>query len=148
MSDTPNHLDTVEFARKHYPTDEDLGVERAFYVTNEVAWIHRDEGFGLRKKPTGNNYLGYAVDIVFHKPTNQFVDVLGSSETEGNPQWSEVAGAVPEEWAPPLDPETMLPDPPGPNPDPPDPPDDSDLEGRVAYLEAMTQHILDHLRAV
>jgi hypothetical protein len=127
MPETPNHLDTVIAVRAQYPTNENLGNERAFRITNEVAWRHRDEGFGLRKKPDGNNYLGYAVDIVFHKSTIQFVDVLGSSETLGTPQWSEVSGAIIREWAPPLDPATL-------EPDPPDPPPTT-LETRVLALE-------------
>jgi hypothetical protein len=103
-----------------------------------VAWRHRDEGFGLRFKPTGNNYIhngvGYAVDIVFHKPTNQFVDVLGSSETVGTPQWSHAAGAVADEWRAAIDPATID----GPVEPPVDPPVDppvTDIDARVLALE-------------
>jgi hypothetical protein len=134
MPETPNHLPTVETVRAQYPSDGNLGNERAFRTTNEVAWIHRTEGFGLRKKPAGNNYLGYAVDIVFHKPSNQFVDVLGSSETWGYPQWSHADGAIPSEWAPPLDPLTLAP-PVEPPVDPPVDPPASGLDARVLAVE-------------
>jgi hypothetical protein len=134
MPDTPNHLPTVERVRAQYPTNVDLGNKRAWMICNEVAWIHRGETFGLRRKDTGNNYvhegIGYAIDIVFHKPTMQFVDILGSSETLGIPQWSEAPGAVLDEWMPPIDPATL--DQPIP-PIPPVPP--SSLEARVEALE-------------
>jgi len=131
---TPNHYPTVERVRAQYPTDQALGQQRAWQVCNEVAWIHRAEGFGLRKKPQGNNYVhdgqGYAIDIVFHKPSLQFVDILVSSETVGLPGWSEVPGAVLDEWAPPIDPATLG----GTPPIPPQPP--LDLSARVTKLEA------------
>ena len=138
MPETPNHLPTVEAVRAAYPTDENLGNKRAWQISNEVAWRHRDEGFGLRFKPTGNNYVhdgvGYAVDIVFHRPSNQFVDVLGSSETIGAPQWSHAPGAVASEWRAPIDPATID-GPVEPPVDPPVEPPVTDLDVRVLALE-------------
>jgi len=155
MPETPNHLSTVQAVRAGYPAPQyddngeltnPLGNKRAWQITNEVAWLHRGEGFGLRFKPTGNNWIqngvAYAVDIVFHKPSNQFVDVLGSSETVGTPQWSHAIGAVADEWRAPIDPATIT----GPYPPPTDPPLDppaeppveppaTDLDVRVLALE-------------
>ena len=142
MPTTPNHLPTVQAVRAQYPTNEPLGNKRAWQITNEVAWRHRDESFGLRFKPDGNNYVhngvGYAVDIVFHRPTNQFVDVLGSSETAGTPQWSHAEGAMPHEWRAAIDPATIdgpVVPPVDPPVEPPVEPPATDLETRVLALE-------------
>jgi hypothetical protein len=122
---TPNHQPTVVAVRSKY--GKPLGTENAYKVSNEVAWMHRTEGFGLRRKTSGNNYNGFATDIVFHKPTNMLVDILGDSENAGNPQWNEVGPGNPDEWVAPTGPT-----PPNP-PDPPVPP--TDLEARVLALE-------------
>lgn len=129
----PNLLLTVESVRKQYPTVVPLGNQNAWRVCNEVAYLHRAEGWGLRKKPAGNNYVhagqGYAIDIVFHKPSLQLVDCLGSSETEGIPQWNEVPGAVLDEWASPINPDDLD------DVTPPIPPGPQNLEARVSSLE-------------
>jgi hypothetical protein len=116
----PNHEPTVVAVRSKY--GKPLGNEHAYKVCNEVAWIHRAEGFGLRRKTTGNNYNGFAVDIVFHKPSNTLVDILADSENAGIPQWSEVGPGNPDEWVAPTDP----------NGGPPPP---TDLQTRVLALE-------------
>lgn len=129
MPTTPNHLPTVQTLRATYTTP--LGIENAYQISNDTAWKHRDEGFGLRRKTSGNNYNGYAVDIVFHKPTNMLVDILGDSEGAGNPQWTEVGAGNPDEWAAPTDPAPVTPPPIDPPVDPPA----TDLETRVLALE-------------
>jgi hypothetical protein len=147
---TPNHLPTVTAVRNTYPTTTDLGNRRAWEICNKVAWAHRAEGFGLVTKPEGNNYVyngvGYSIDLVFHRETSTIVDILGSSETLGVPQWSE-AGTLPvNRWRGAYDPAIVDGDPTP--PEPPDPPPSGDLEARVAVLEAQVQHILTTLRAV
>lgn len=133
----PNHIETVQRERAKYGTP--LGVENAWKVTNAVAWTHRDEGFGLRTKTTGQNFDGYSIDVIIHKPSGEWIDVLGASEEAGIPQWSQTtpAGPTSEYWAEPLPPE-----------DEPIPPPDDDLESRVEYLEQMVDHIVRTMRSV
>lgn len=134
----PNHLSTVETYRAAYPQDGNLGVQHAWEIANATAYAHRDEGFGLRRKTSGNNFNGFAVDIVYHKPTNTMIDVLGDSEGYGWPQWNEVGPGNLSEWAepvPPIEP-------------PIEPPVGDDLEPRVEYLEQMVDHIVKTLRSV
>lgn len=134
----PNHLETVRLERAKYGTP--LGVENAWKVTNAVAWTHRNEGFGLRRKLEGQNWNGYSIDVIIHLPSGEWIDILGSSELEGIPQWSQTtpAGESIKYWAEPLPPED----------DPIPPPDDDDLEDRVRYLEEMVDHIVTTLRSV
>lgn len=145
---TPNHLPTVVTVRSTYPTSVDLGNRRAWEICNKVAWAHRDEGFGLVLKPDGNNFVydgvGYSIDLVFHLATSTLVDILGSSETLGVPQWSEVGTLPINRWHPAYDPAIVDGNDP---PDPPNPPP-TDLEARVTILEAQVQHILQTLRSV
>lgn len=138
----PNHLDTVRLERAKYGTP--LGVENAWKVTNAVAYTHRLEGFGLRRKLDGQNYNGYSIDVIIHKPSGEWIDILGSSELAGNPQWSLTtpAGDTDVYWSPPLPPEDGTPEPPI------EPPVDDDLEDRVRYLEEMVDHIVRTMRSV
>ena len=138
----PNHLETVKVERAKYGTP--LGVENAWKVTNAVAYTHRLEGFGLRRKLEGQNWNGYSIDVIIHKPSGDWIDILGSSELAGNPQWSETipAGDTDVYWSPPLPPDD------GPEEPPIEPPDEDDLEDRVRYLEEMVDHIVTTMRSV
>jgi hypothetical protein len=49
----PNHLDTLKAVRSKYPDLVDAA--QAVAILNEVAWIHRGEGFGLLRKDGGNH---------------------------------------------------------------------------------------------
>jgi hypothetical protein len=49
----PNHLDTLNSVRAKYPAK--VTPDEAVAILNEVAWTHRDEGFGLLRKDGGNH---------------------------------------------------------------------------------------------
>ena len=96
-----NHLDTVQRERAKYPAPEyglnaqgervllnPMGNDNAARISRAVAWTHRDEGWGLLDKPTGNNVLGYSVDVIINAREQQIVDCLGSSEAECIPVWN------------------------------------------------------------
>jgi len=64
----------------------------AFQITGRVAWLLRDEGWGLLHKNPGNNGCStngdrYAVDFLVHNPSGQGVDMLINAETENIPAW-------------------------------------------------------------
>src|SRR5215218_3497167 len=64
----------------------------AFQITGRVAWLLKDEGWGLfTKNPAQNgctvNGARYAVDVLIQKPTAQAVDMLVNSETQNIPAW-------------------------------------------------------------
>lgn len=88
----PNILSTVRDVRDRYgydnwPTREQLGA-----MLNEMAWRHRDDGWGLSAKPGGYNVpmpngTLIASDILHHGPTNLLVDVLQAAGEASIPQW-------------------------------------------------------------
>lgn len=96
-----DYTSLVAQVRSKYGTP--LGNENAWKVCNEVALLLRqqtgDQNWGLHKKG-GNNWNGYAVDIVAYQGGNMF-DILGSSEDAGTPQWSD-SGDATVDWAPPV----------------------------------------------
>ena len=135
----PNHLDTVVAERAKYPAPQydaegrllnPLGPAAAWAITNAVAYKHSAEGFGLRRKPDGQNYNGYSIDVIIHKPTGTWLDILGSSEAEGRPQWGTTtpAGPTDDYWMPPVSA-------PGGPTDPTVDPPMTDIEARVLALE-------------
>ena len=127
------HLATVEFERAKYGTP--LGEQHAWDVTNATAYTWRREGWGLLAKNFGTNWNGYSIDVLVNVQTREAVDCLISSETAGVPTWNLLAW---EErfaslWRAPVPPDEPEP------PDPPVPP--SDLEARVARLEAAARDV-------
>lgn len=58
----------------------------AFEITRRVAWALRDQGAGLLRKPTGNNCMGYSVDVIMFTD-GTWVDCLINAETENRPAW-------------------------------------------------------------
>ena len=62
----------------------------AFQITGRVAWLLKDEGWGLLSKNPAQNGCStngdrYAVDFLVHKPSGQGVDMLVNSETQNIP---------------------------------------------------------------
>ena len=74
------------------PTPEQLG-----QMLNEVAWQHRDKGWGLSRKNGGNRvpFPGggtIAADILHHKPTDTLWDVFNAATGDGAtaaPAWGQ-----------------------------------------------------------
>lgn len=137
------HLDTVRAERAKYPPPRfdangvllnPMGNENAARISRAVAWAHRGEGWGLLDKPTGNNVLGYSVDVIINARERQVVDILGSSEAECVPVWNPIEWRddYAARWRPPLDPDTLLPAPDAPT-----------LDHRVLVLEALVARITD-----
>jgi hypothetical protein len=86
-------LPTIKAVRAKYPqimTDDQCGM-----LCLEVAWLHRNEGWGLSNKPSGKNVrlpdgTLVAHDVLHHKPTNTVYDILRAAGAESEPQWSNV----------------------------------------------------------
>lgn len=87
----------------------DVAAERAKYgasmspaqvaaMLNQVAWNHRNEGWGLLRKGAGNSCpLGstfISCDILVHAPSIQHFDVLQDAENTARPQWNNVGPCV------------------------------------------------------
>lgn len=128
-------LPTVKEVRAKYGTplqNEEMGM-----LLNEVAWIHREDGWGCAEKPTGKHTnqpttgIRMSRDLLYHKPTEKLFDVLADVEGEARPVWNEVENDGKLPWLAPVIPEGT--------PDPPDPP--GDLEQRVALLEDWARNI-------
>lgn len=89
MLDPASLLPTLERIAARYPFPprrEDRGA-----ILNEVAWLHRAEGWGLSAKPNGNNVtqprtdIKIAFDILQHKPS----DTLWDTFTDTGLTWGE-----------------------------------------------------------
>ncbi len=96
----PNLLPTIEHVRAKYPAMIDW--DQSVAIVNEVAWIHRADGFGCLRKDSGNHgqqpHTGTncSVDWLVSNTFNLGKDCLGSTPNsdEGtlgaaNPQWGE-----------------------------------------------------------
>jgi len=59
----------------------------AFEITKRVAWELRAQGAGLLQKSTGNNCVGYAVDIIAFQD-GSYVDVLVDGGNANAPAWN------------------------------------------------------------
>lgn len=84
----PNHLDTLKAVRAKYP--ELVDRDQAVAILNEVAWIHRAEGFGLLAKPGGNHGAQprtgtlCSIDWLVHRPSGQGFDAGVDGPDEKN----------------------------------------------------------------
>ncbi|HET9272493.1 MAG TPA: hypothetical protein VFO31_30155 [Vicinamibacterales bacterium] len=114
--------------RPHYPAKPSK--DQCVALCNEVAWMHRAEGFGVAEKTSGTHGTRSdgqrcAIDGLVYRPpgggVEQFIDILGnadgSSPPYAVPRW-QVHDTSNRKWIAPIDPGTAPPDP----PDPPDPP--------------------------
>lgn len=67
-------------------------------MLNQVAWNHRNEGWGLLRKGSGNSCplrdTFISCDILVHAPTIQHFDVLQDAENTARPQWNNVGPCV------------------------------------------------------
>ena len=125
-------LDVVRQVRAQYPTP--ITEEQSVKICNEVAWRLNGNAaagpWGLRDKPGGTQWGGYALDVVVRRPDGLLVDILYSTTNPAGPQWMELDERHPEWWAPVRT--DWLDASPGPGPDP----TPGDLTARVAALEA------------
>lgn len=94
----------------------------AFEITKRVAWILREQGYGLLDKPSGNNCQGYSIDFLV-TPALGGIDILGDAGGDNTPAWgeSEPPGTFAGRFRAPFDPgdTPTPPPPPGGNPGPP-----------------------------
>jgi hypothetical protein len=130
-----DYKNLVAEERANYGTP--LGIENAWRICNAVALRLRqmtgDQRWGLHRK-AGNNFDGYAVDIVAYNGGFMF-DVLGDSEGAGTPQWNQSDPTT--DWAPPVGDVPQ----PGPDPDPTPTPSPVDIGGALALLVDRVGHI-------
>ncbi len=86
-------LETLQELRREYPTP--MSPAQIGALLNAVAWVHRAEGYGLLKKPSGSNcpqpQTGAKVskDIlcVVDGSDLRLFDVLIDAEGKGSPTW-------------------------------------------------------------
>lgn len=139
------HLEIVQAARAKYPAaiydaegrlTNPIGVPTAWRITTAVAYQLRELGWGLLEKSSGNNHLGYSVDVIINPRTRELVDILMDSEGAATPIWSplDYATVDPTRWRPPVPPDGTA---------PVDPPAPGGLEARVAALEARVAGLID-----
>lgn len=98
----------------------------AFEITKRVAWLLRGEGWGLIRKPEGNNCDGYSVDCLIHLDRT-VVDALIDAGGANTPAWNlkaELGDSA--SWRAPFDPGDMPAPAPAPVPPAPVPPAPSD----------------------
>jgi hypothetical protein len=122
-------LTTVQAVRAKYgaaPSNDECAE-----IVNEVAWLHRADGWGVSSKPNGANGRQpttgkpIARDIVHYRPTNEIFDCLVAAGDGGpaSPAWQAV-GVMTDPtrpWLAPAEPDDIVVDP-DPDPDPePDP---------------------------
>lgn len=106
---------------KPYLTPEQLGS-----LLNEVAWLHRAEGWGVNCKPSGNNVPApdgtrIAADILHNRNDNVIVDCLVAAGERSEPTWN-VLGQMTDPnrpWHAPTMPALEPPEPPQPPTQPP-----------------------------
>lgn len=145
-----NLLGTVQSVRAKYgpvPSEAELCA-----IVNEVAWIHREEGFGLSAKPGGNACVRHdgarvAVDIVQHQSTGTLFDILIDAGGPAIPSWgvAHPHNDPNRPWVAPIAPAGGTPPPPPPPPDDEPPPSDPDLKAllvaMLAKLDALEQAV-------
>ena len=128
-------LATIQAARARYgPTCTD---SECVEICNEVAWVHRAEGYGISKKTTGTRGRRYdgqeACHDVIMLRDGSYWDILASAGAASVPQWSAQPNGVITDpargWVAPIVPQGAV-EPPV----PPDPPPAGD-KARLAALE-------------
>ena len=139
-------LETIRAVRAKYPTpcDDDQCVA----ICNEVAWIERVSGYGVSRKESGTRGTRYdgqqcCHDVIMLRD-GTYWDILGQAGAASIPQWGNNGDGTPSGvitdpargWVAPIRPQDAI--------DPPPPPPPTDLESRVAALEARVER---HLKA-
>jgi hypothetical protein len=150
----PNHKSTVETVRKTYPAKPTKN--QCVDLCNEVAWIHRGEGFGIAEKTSGTYGIRSdgqraSIDGLVYRPpaggTEQFIDILGNAEGENPPfavpQWTEHSTSN-RRWVKPIQPQGST-QPPIPPPEPP-PSGDYVTEADFALYKREVDHKIAALR--
>jgi hypothetical protein len=129
-------LPTLEALRLAYPANW-THADRGAYL-NAVAFRHKDQGWGLLAKPTGNRCstpqgVDVSCDYLVYRPTMQGFDVLADETT---PVWQagDIFTSEPERWVAPVSTGGPVP---VPDPQPPPPP---------VYDLAAIQKLLDDQR--
>jgi len=89
-------LADVQAERSTYPAHMERG--QVADMLNAVAWKHRNEGWGLLRKGSGNSCplkdTFISCDILVHAPSVQHFDVLIDSEDAAIPVWNNVGPCV------------------------------------------------------
>ena len=85
-------LSTIQRIRAEYPTPMSSGQKGE--LLNRTAWQHRDQGWGLLRKDSGNRCaspqgVDVACDILVHAPTAWHFDVLIDSDFAAEPGWTD-----------------------------------------------------------
>lgn len=143
MPEQPNHLDLVRQARAEHDTLPP-GDERGWRITNRTVYLCNQRetalglpaNFGLLAKTSGTNYTGYSLDCVMRR-TGETWDVLGDAEGAAKAQWTRTTPTGmtdPAKWRAYVP--VALPHPPTEPPTEPPQPPATDLDARVAALEA------------
>lgn len=101
----PNHYDLVVQAKADLITDgvSLVGPCGAFEIVKRAAQYiaPSDPAVGLLDKPTGNNCLGYAVDIICYND-GIIYDILIDAGGANTPAWSFSGAVDPSRYRPPL----------------------------------------------
>ena len=136
----PNHLDTLRVKRALYPTP--MSKVELGRLLNDVAWEFRFEGWGLLRKPQGNNCphpsgVPIACDILVYSPQGVHFDVLRDSDGDAQPVWNNLGGIDMSRFVAPVgSPGTEPPPPPTPDPPVPGPALPPELWERLTRIEA------------
>lgn len=148
----PNLSAIVESIRATYPPILETAADVCAYAHDVVVALHAEDAhFGHLRKSEAQNHCTdptgafVGVDVTLYQPTGQVVDFIVSAGPGGanSPSWGEGPegeyGAS--DWIAPTG---------GTDTEPPpvDPPDDSDLEARVAALEAEVGTLHSEIAAV
>lgn len=138
-------LPSVQDVRKKFgPTMTD---DECALLCNEVAWRHRNAGWGLSRKVSGTrghlpNGTEIAHDILHHQPSNTLVDVLVGAGAASTPTWNVLGPpqSADRTWVAPIDPSTFG-SAPGPTPTPVLPARSTDAQLMLDALKALAADI-------
>ena len=129
-------LETLTRLRANYGAT--MNDDECVALCNDAAWEHQAQGYGISRKETGTRGRRYdgleACHDVIMLRDGTYWDVLQAAGAASVPTWGPPSGTITDPkrgWVAPIVPQGgVVP----PDPEPPQPP--SDLEARVAKLEA------------
>lgn len=129
-------LGDVQTYRAQYPTP--MSQAQITELLNRLAWLHRNEGWGLLKKPDGNNCPSpwstperISCDHLMHLPSLTHWDILKDQEGEGTPVWQDKGPMDRARYLSPVEPGTA---PPPNTPPPSTPPPPAQVDEVLAKL--------------